>query len=84
MVVPDLLLLGVEADALADDGGFCAGGAPDREGHFEADGQDALGDLRGAGAESVAFPRSLVGVEDAFLVRGDVAAHVWGRVSIGW
>ncbi len=42
VVVPDLLLLGVEANALADDGWFRAGGAPDGEGHLEADGEDAL------------------------------------------
>ena len=38
MVVADFHFLGIEADALADDGGFGAGGAPDGEGHFEADG----------------------------------------------
>ncbi len=53
MVVPDLLLLGVEANALADDGWFWAGGAPDGEGHLEADGEDALARLAGAVSEGM-------------------------------
>lgn len=42
VVVANSLLFGIETDALTDDGGFGACGAPDGEGHFEADGQDAL------------------------------------------
>ena len=53
MVISDLLLLGIEADALADDGGFGAGGAPDGEGHFEANGEDALTGLAGSITESM-------------------------------
>ena len=41
-VVADFLLLGIEADALADDGRVgTAGGTPYGKGEFEADGEDA-------------------------------------------
>lgn len=83
VVVAHFLLLSVEAHALADDGGFRAGGAPDRKGHFEADGQDTLGDVFGTRAEGVAFSGGLVGVEYAFLVGGNVAAHVCGGLVGG-
>jgi len=53
VIIPDLLLLGVEAHALADDGGFGAGGAPDGKGHFEADSEDALAGLASAVAEGM-------------------------------
>lgn len=53
MVVSNFLLFGIEADALADDGGFGAVGAPDCVGHFEADGEDALAGFAGAGTECV-------------------------------
>ena len=41
-VVADFLLLGIEADALADNRRVrLTGGAPNGEGEFEADGEDA-------------------------------------------
>lgn len=75
VVVPDFLFLRVEADALADEGRFGAVGAPDREGHFEAHGQDALGGFPGARAEGVFFGDG-VGGKDAFVLGRDVASHV--------
>ncbi|KFY38897.1 hypothetical protein V494_04167 [Pseudogymnoascus sp. VKM F-4513 (FW-928)] len=75
VVHPDFALLSVEAHALPDDGGFWAGRAPDWEGHLEADGEDAEVRFGGAGAEGVLFLEG-VAAEDAFLVGGDVAAHV--------
>ena len=45
MVVPDLLLLSIEAHALPDQ--MLAAQAPDIEGHLEADDQDALIQLLG-------------------------------------
>lgn len=76
----------VEPDALADDGGLGAGGAPDGEGHLEAhrlggDGRDATvgvvaADGRGGGAGGAA-PVEGVGVRfGAFYVWRDVASHV--------
>ena len=53
MIVSDLLLLGIEAHALADDGGFGASGAPDGEGHFKANGENALAGLTSAVAEGM-------------------------------
>ena len=59
-VIPDLLLLGIEADTLADDRWLGACGAPDGKGHFEADGEDSLAYLAGARTQSVVLPRGLV------------------------
>ena len=53
VVIADLFLLGVKADALANDGGFGAGGAPDWEGHFETHGENALAGLPRAVAQSM-------------------------------
>jgi len=53
VVIPDFLFLGIEAHALADDGGWAAVRAPYGEGEFEADGENALGELVGALAERV-------------------------------
>lgn len=53
VVVADFLLLGVEAHALPDYGGFGTGRAPDGEGHLETHGEDPLRELVGAGAEGV-------------------------------
>lgn len=85
-VVAHPLLLGVEAHALADDGGLGAVRAPDGEGHLEAHGEDAVrGELGGAVAEGV-FLVELVAGGGAFEVRGDVASHVealhGGRVVV--
>lgn len=76
VVAARALLLGVEAHALADDGGPGAVRAPDGEGHLEAHGEDAVGrELGGAVAERV-FVVELVAGGGAFEVRGDVASHV--------
>ncbi len=53
MVVADFVLLGIEADALADDGGFWTCGTPYGKGHLEADGENALSGFTSAGAERV-------------------------------
>lgn len=82
MVVAHFLLLGIEANALAYDGGLRAGGAPDGKGHFETDGQNALARLASTGAEGV-LARDGVGGEDALLLRGHITAHVWWRSSAG-
>lgn len=75
MIVTHLFLLGVEADALADDSGFGAGGAPDRERHFEADCEDALTRLACTRAECM-LARKLVGGGSAFVLRRDITSHV--------
>lgn len=85
-VISHALLLGVEAHALADDGGLGAVRAPDGEGHLEAHGEDAVGgELGGAVAEGV-FLVELVAGGGALEVRGDVASHVealhGGRVVV--
>ena len=53
MVIAHFLFLGVETDALTDDGGFGACGAPDCKGHLEADGEDALTGFTGARTEGM-------------------------------
>lgn len=76
VVVADALLLGVEAHALADDGGLGAVRAPDGEGHFEAHREDAVGaEFGGAGAEGV-FAVEFVAGCGSFDVGWDVASHV--------
>lgn len=45
VVVSDFLLLGVEAYALSDNGGWCAVVAPYAEGPLEAHSEDPLGDF---------------------------------------
>ena len=53
VIVSNLLLLGVKAYPLADNGRLGAGGAPDWKGHFEAHGEDALARLAGAVSKSI-------------------------------
>ena len=48
VIVANFLLLGVEADPLADDGGFGAGRAPYGEGHLKAYSENTLTGLAGA------------------------------------
>lgn len=74
VVVSDFALRGVEAHALADDGGLGTGVAPDGEGELEANGEEA--GLGGTDAEGVAFAGGLVGVQDAFVFGRDVASHI--------
>ena len=81
MVVSYFLLLGVETDALADYGGWGAVVAPYGEGEFEADGQDALGDLVGAFAERV---RGVVEARGVRGVRRVVPPHVEALHRGGW
>lgn len=77
VVIPDLLLLGIEPHALANDLLRLAGRAPDREGALEAHGEDALGlEFSGSRTESVPFAGGGVGVVGSFEVWRDVAAHV--------
>jgi hypothetical protein len=53
MIVSDFLFFGVEAYALTDDCGRTTMVTPYGEGKFEADGEDALGDLICAFSERV-------------------------------
>ena len=76
VVVADFLLLGIEPYTLAYDGGLRTGGAPNGEGHFEADSQDALACFACAGAESM-FACKLVRRGGAFVLRGHIAPHIW-------
>ncbi len=55
MVVSNFLLLGIEADPLPNDSRFGTGGAPDSEGHFEADGEDSLAGFASPVAESMSI-----------------------------
>lgn len=76
VVVADLFLFGVEADALSDDGGPGARRAPYGEGHFEAHREDAMGgELRRALAEGVLLVK-FVGRRGAFDVGRDMTSHV--------
>lgn len=76
VVVAYFFLFGVEADALADDGGLRAGGAPYGEGHFEADGEDALGGELGCAMAEGVFFMEFVGGGCAFEVWRDITSHV--------
>ena len=53
IVIPNFLFLGVESNALTDDGGLGASGTPYGKGHFEADGKDPLSGFSGANAEGM-------------------------------
>ena len=75
MVIPDFFLLGVETDALADDGGFGAGGAPDREGHFEANCQNALTDFACTRSEGM-LAGELVCGSGALVLWRDITSHI--------
>ena len=75
MVVSDFLLLGVETDALANDSGLGAGGAPDRERHFESDCEDTLTGLACTRAECM-LARKLVGGGGAFVLWRDITSHI--------
>ncbi len=75
MIISHFFLLGVEADALADDGGFGAGGAPDREGHFEADSQYALTGFACTRAEGM-LAGELVGGSGALVLWRDITSHI--------
>ena len=77
VVVARLLLLGVEAHALADDGLARAGRAPDWEGHFEADGEDAGGGVAGARAQRVSCMRTFLE-----LVAGESVVREVGRRKV--
>ena len=75
-VISHFLLLGVEADALANDRWFGAGGAPNGERHFEADSQYTLTRFMGARAQSM-FAGELVGGRGALVLWRDITSHIW-------
>lgn len=77
MIISNFLLLGVETNALADDSGFGAGSAPDRERHLEADCEDALTGFACARAEGV-LASEFVGGGGAFVLWRDITSHIWG------
>lgn len=81
MIISDFLFLGVEADALADDSGFGAGSAPDREGHFEADCEDALTGFACTRAEGM-LAGELVGGGRAFVLWRDITSHIWNNQRV--
>lgn len=76
MVIAHFFLLGVEADALTDDSGFGTGGAPDWEGHFETNCEDALIGFACTGAEGM-LAGELVGGGSALVLWRDVTSHIW-------
>lgn len=75
-IIAHFFLLRIEADALADDSGFRAGGAPDREGHFEADCEDTLTSFASTRAESM-LAGEFVGRGSALVLRWDITSHIW-------
>lgn len=75
MIISNFLLLGVEANALADDSGFGASSAPDRKGHFEADCENTLTDFACTRAEGV-LAGELVGGGGAFMLWRDITSHI--------
>ena len=75
MVVSHFFLLRIEANALANDSGFGAGGAPDREGHLEADGEDSLTGFACTRAEGM-LARELVGGGAALVLWRDITSHI--------
>ena len=75
VVLPYIFLFRVESYPLANDGRLGAGGAPNRVGHFEANGENALEELVGTGAKSM-FPMELVSADNTLMLRWDVASHV--------
>lgn len=76
MVVSHFFLLGVEADALANDSGFGAGRAPDREGHFKTDCEDTLTDFACTRAECM-LAGELVGGGGALVLWRNITSHIW-------
>ena len=86
MIIPHFLLLGVEPNALTDDCGFGAGGAPNGKRHFEADRQDALASFVGTRTQSV-LAGELVGGGGALMLWRDITSHIWkclvGKQRVG-
>lgn len=76
VVVAYALLLGVEAHALADDGGLGARGAPYGVGHLEAYREDAVRRELGRSRSECVLLVESVAAGRPLDVRGDVAAHV--------
>ena len=77
VIIPDLLLLGVEPHALADDLLRLAGRAPDGKGAFEAHGEEPLAfQFARAGAEGVRFAGGGVRGGGPFEFGRDVPTHV--------
>lgn len=77
MVISHLFLLGIEANALANDSRFGTGGAPDRKRHLEADGEDALTGFACTRAECM-LARELVGGGGALVLWRDITSHILG------
>ena len=75
MVISLFFLLGVEANALANDGGFGAGAAPDRKGHFEADCEDALTGFACTRAKGM-LAGELIGRGAALVLGRDITSHI--------
>lgn len=76
MIVSHLFFLRVEADALADDSGFGAGGAPDRKGHFEADCENTLTGFACTRAKGM-LAGELVGGGGPLVLWRDITSHIW-------
>lgn len=76
IVASHFFLLGIEADALADDSGFGAGCTPDRERHFEANSEYALAGFACTRAECM-LAGELVGGGGALVLWRDITSHIW-------
>lgn len=53
MIIPNLLLLGVEPNTLTDNGRLGAGSAPDSERHLEPNCEDTLAGFAGTVSQSI-------------------------------
>lgn len=80
MIITHFFLLGVEADALANNGGFGAGCTPDRERHFKANSEYALTGFAGTRAECM-LACELVGGGGALVLWRDITSHIWDGQS---
>lgn len=75
MVVPHPFLLGIEANALANDSRFGTGRAPNRKRHLEADGEDALTSFARTRAKCM-LARELVSGGGALVLWRDITSHI--------
>ena len=75
MIVSYSFLFGIEANALTDDSGLRTGGAPNREGHLEADCEDPLAGFACTRAEGM-LAGKLIGGSAALMLWRDITSHI--------
>ena len=75
MIASYSFLFGIKANALTNDSGFRTGGAPNREGHLEADCEDTLAGFACTRAESM-LPGKLIGGSAALVLWRDITSHI--------